>query len=212
MAWLHRSRLLWKRRHAYRSRRLALWRRREAHRYRRWVRHSKSRPEGHPLRVKWYRLFEEADAQVDKWTGLRDEAAAQLKRRRSQITGQASAHFRVGEFDCRDGTAVPRQAIPALRTLAGSYLERLRGEFGPAVVLSGYRHRAYNASIGGAAQSRHIYDEYPREVAADVRFERGNPEQWARFARALPGVGGVGQYDRAGFVHVDLGPRRDWSG
>lgn len=122
-----------------------------------------------------------------------------------------SEHFDVSEFACKDGTPVPRRAYGGLRRLCRTVLEPMRDEFGAATINSGYRHRAYNASIGGASQSQHVYDDTPDSVAADVTFERGNPKAWAEFARDL-GIGGVGQYDAAGFVHVDNGPRRDWQG
>ena len=132
-----------------------------------------------------------------------------------------SAHFVVEEFDCHDGTRVPDAAIPALKELCENMLEPLRSKYGSCKVLSGYRTRAYNKSIGGARYSQHIYDDTPGSVAADVRFAKGGPPQWARGARwrfstrsrwRKSGRGGVGQYNASVFVHVDSGPRRDWSG
>lgn len=144
---------------------------------------------------------------------------------------RASDHFAIEEFACHDGTPVPRAAHPAVKELCEHMLEPLRGKYGRCTVTSGYRHRAYNISIGGAESSQHIYDLDPRSVAADVKFERGTPAQWARSARwrfrfkrrwngtaeawrfrRLGRRGGVGQYDAQGFIHVDSGPRRDWRG
>lgn len=124
---------------------------------------------------------------------------------------RASEHFRIEEFNCKDGTPVPKAAHDGVRKLCEDVLEPMRREFGDCSITSGYRHRAYNASIGGASQSYHIYDLRPDEVASDVTFARGSVAEWAAFAREL-GVGGVGEYRRSGFVHVDHGPRRDWSG
>lgn len=135
-------------------------------------------------------------------------------------------HFRREEFDCDDGTTVPDVAIPALIALCVDVLEPLRDEFGPCAVLSGYRHRAYNAKIGGARYSQHIYDDTPASVAADARFMYGNPRQWRRAAhkamRKAYGVnrftrrrkmGGVGLYVRSNFVHVDNRLyRAEWRG
>jgi uncharacterized protein YcbK (DUF882 family) len=132
-----------------------------------------------------------------------------------------SPHFTVEEFDCHDGTRVPDAAIPALRELCQNVLEPMRAKYGCCTVLSGYRHKAYNASIGGARFSQHIYDDTPGSVATDIRFATGNPVRWARGARwrfgALRrwlrgGRGGVGCYPAQNFVHVDSGPRRDWQG
>lgn len=128
----------------------------------------------------------------------------------AEIEGpRASKHFLIREFDCRDGTPVPKAAHAGVRRLCEQVLEPMRQQFGACHVTSGYRHRAYNAAIGGATASYHIYDLHPDEPAADVTFQRGTPAQWAAYARRL-GKGGVGQY--ATFVHVDLGPRRDWWG
>lgn len=132
-----------------------------------------------------------------------------------------SQHFTIEEFDCHDGTPVPASAVPALKELCQYVLEPLRAKYGPCTVLSGYRDRAYNAKIGGARYSQHIYDEHPRSVAADVRFATGGVKRWWRSARwrfrhgrhwRRGRRGGVGYYPRSGFVHVDSGPLRDWTG
>lgn len=126
-------------------------------------------------------------------------------------TGNLTPHFNVREFDCHDGRRVPAIAVPALTKLC-HLLEKLRAEYGPALVLSGYRPRDYNAKIGGARFSQHIYELTPTSVAADLVFSRGTPAAWARSA-AMLGAGGVGRYDRSGFVHVDNRPDdARWSG
>jgi hypothetical protein len=130
---------------------------------------------------------------------------------------QLSPHFRASEFYCNDGSACPTTARPAMVRLCTVFLEPMRAKFGPCFVLSGYRHTLYNAAIGGARESQHIYEHGFESVAADLRFGKGNPAQWAEYARALrvknKGHGGVGRYDRAGFVHVDNRLyKADWSG
>jgi hypothetical protein len=130
-------------------------------------------------------------------------------------TTQLSPHFNVREFDCHNGARVPQFAIPALKELAVMYLEPMRAEFGSCIVLSAYRPKAYNAKIGGAKSSQHIYELTPSSVASDITFARGRPRQWAAKARTLADrrhEGGVGQYDNSGFIHIDNGPRRDWWG
>jgi len=124
-----------------------------------------------------------------------------------------TVHFRAREFDCHDGTPVPRSAHAALRRLCEEYLEPMRQRFGAGIVVSGYRHRRYNDRVGGAARSRHVYDEHPGEVAADVRFARGTAKEWADEAERL-GASGVGRYERSGFVHVDTrrGSPAHWTG
>lgn len=123
---------------------------------------------------------------------------------------QLSPNFRTSEFDCHDGRKVPAIAIPALRQLCKVYLEPMRAHFCPGLVMSGYRPKDYNARIGGATLSQHIYELTPSSVAADLIFRTGTPAQWAQFADNL-GAGGVGSYPS--FVHVDNRPvRARWTG
>jgi len=121
----------------------------------------------------------------------------------SRSAGQderVSAHFAVSEFDCHDGTEVPHHAYPDLRRLAHRFLEPLRVEFGPAVVISGYRTRSYNRSVGGVAGSYHVYNRRRTGVAADIQCRLGDPFQWAQFLDEL-GAPGLGRYQD--HVHVD---------
>lgn len=204
--WLLDSERTWKLKHRYRQAQLTRWRRILTDRRERL----RQRPGDDRMEL----LVEQAEDAIDKWEGSRDEASYWLRRRRGEIAAaraKLSENFDVAEFDCNDGTKVPAVAIPALRRLCADVLEPLRDRYGAATVTSGYRHRKYNEAIGGEAQSQHIYDLTPGSVAADVKFARGTPAQWATSARKLD-VGGVGEYRRAGFVHVDNGPRRDWWG
>lgn len=141
-----------------------------------------------------------------------------------------STNFQVEEFDCHDGTRVPTEAIPRLVEWCRVWGEPLRREFGPVLVLSGYRDRAYNAAIGGARGSYHVYDQHvaagsvqapARGVAVDVKPARGNPVKWQAWAvrrrgqvasLGRAGRGGIGLYVASGFVHLDTGPLRDWRG
>ena len=72
-------------------------------------------------------------------------------------------------------------------------------------------------AIGGAIHSQHIYDVTPSTVAADVRFAKGKPKQWAAYAKGLRSQykkgGGIGTYIASDFVHVDNRTyTADWSG
>jgi hypothetical protein len=128
------------------------------------------------------------------------------------LPGKLSPHFNLSEFACHNGRAVPIIAVAAVKRLAVKILEPMRAEFGPAIVMSGYRPSAYNRRIGGATYSQHIYELTPDSVAADVVFRLGTPRAWAQLADQL-GAGGVGRYDGAGFVHVDNRPgEARWSG
>lgn len=132
-----------------------------------------------------------------------------------------SPHFTIEEFDCSDGTRVPKAAIPALKELCAFVLEPMREKYGSCVVHSGYRTVSHNASVGGEPRSQHIYDQHPHGVAADVEFATGTVGRWATSARwrfdnkerwTAKHRGGVGDYPSSSFVHVDSGPRRDWHG
>lgn len=129
-------------------------------------------------------------------------------------------NFTIEEFDCNDGTKVPEEYIPALRYLCNTFLEPMRKKFGPATVNSGYRTPAYNARIGGARFSFHVYIDRERQdgVAADVRFKRGSVAQWRAKAQRIrllkrKGKGGIGYYPRGGFIHIDTRDyKADWDG
>jgi uncharacterized protein YcbK (DUF882 family) len=126
---------------------------------------------------------------------------------------QLSPHFHLREFHCHDGTRVPMAARPALRWVCNHYLEPLREHFGACRVLSGYRTRPYNASVGGARFSQHIYEDGPESVATDVHFARGTPADWAAWAEQHLHPGGLGIYPGLGFIHIDNREgRARWTG
>ena len=84
----------------------------------------------------------------------------------------------------------PIVARPAMAKLCRVFLEPMRAKFGACYVLAGYRHELYNARIGGARHSQHIYEDNFECVAADLRFQRGTPAQWAAYAKGLRGEDG----------------------
>lgn len=134
------------------------------------------------------------------------ERVGKLKKRREKIKKEKAAksgpspNFTYAEFDCNNGTPVPDNCKAAVDALCQNRLEKMRAKFGEAHVNSGYRTVAYNAAIGGASGSYHIYPEHPGMAAADTTYAKGSPSEWAAYARSL-GVGGVGQYST--FVHID---------
>jgi uncharacterized protein YcbK (DUF882 family) len=111
-----------------------------------------------------------------------------------------SPHFTSEEFDCHDGTPVPTHAHLDLISLCRLYLEPLRVRFGPVTIVSGYRTLTYNARVGGAPLSYHVYKSDRWGVAADVRCRRGTPREWHAYLEELD-VGGLGAYKD--HVHVD---------
>ena len=118
---------------------------------------------------------------------------------------QLSAHFKVREFACGDGSDAVLVA-PRLVMV----LETIRAHFdAPVVIHSAYRTPQYNAKVGGVAHSQHCYG-----TAADIVVRGKTPAAVAAYARELmPDWGGVGVYAGQGFTHVDVRETRaDWNG
>ena len=116
---------------------------------------------------------------------------------------QLSAHFKVREFACGDGSDAVLVA-PRLVMV----LQSLRSHFCAAVTInSGYRTPQYNTKVGGVTDSQHCYG-----TAADIVVRGKTPAQVAAYARQLmPDWGGVGVYDS--FCHIDVREAKaDWKG
>ncbi len=75
------------------------------------------------------------------------------------------------------------------------------------VINSGYRTPAHNARLAKAAKE----SEHMKGNAADIRIPGLSVDALTRLAKAV-GVGGVGFYPHNGFVHVDVGRVREWTG
>lgn len=85
-------------------------------------------------------------------------------------------------------------------------LQRLRDAWGkPITINSAHRCVFHNRSVGGVANSQHV------KIAFDCRCARHDQAAFARMA-AEAGFTGIGVYPGKGFVHVDMGPRRKWTG
>jgi uncharacterized protein YcbK (DUF882 family) len=128
-----------------------------------------------------------------------------------------SAHFVVEEFDCHNGAKVQKRDYDGLEYLCRQFLEPLRKKYGNVHINSGYRTKAYNASIGGASNSFHVYTSHDgNDQAADITCARGTPSDWHRTLNALRakkrgGKGGLGLYRN--FVHFDVRDyKSDWRG
>lgn len=110
--------------------------------------------------------------------------------------------------DWRTGDA--RAIDPGLLALLGDVRE-LVGGAGPIELVSGYRSARTNAarhahSHGVASNSQHIAGR-----AADIRIPGVSVARIAAAGRAHA-RGGVGYYPTDGFVHLDTGPVRTWTG
>lgn len=167
------------------------------------------------------RSFEEADEDVraelrEAQRGLEPDGGGT----RAPGIVRLSKNFVLAEFHCCRGHCapehVPGAALPALRRLVTGVLQPMRDRFGACSVNSAYRNARHNAHVGGEPRSFHQYTLRHRAPATDVSFARGSVDEWAaearRRLRAMGGIGGIGRYHRANFVHVDLGPERRWTG
>jgi len=84
-------------------------------------------------------------------------------------------------------------------------LQALRDRLGkPLILRSAYRSVEHNAAQGGATQSKHLLGE-----AFDIAMANHDPVTFEAAARAV-GFLGFGFYPRSGFMHIDLGPKREW--
>jgi zinc D-Ala-D-Ala carboxypeptidase len=108
-------------------------------------------------------------------------------------------NFSPAEIACR-GTGQIKLHLEAL-----DKLQALRDRLGkPLIVRSAYRSPAHNRAVGGAPRSKHMDG-----TAFDIAMSNHDPVAFEAAARAV-GFLGFGFYPRSGFVHIDLGPARQW--
>lgn len=84
-------------------------------------------------------------------------------------------------------------------------LQALRDRLGkPLIIRSAYRSPEHNRRVGGAKASKHMDG-----TAFDIAMLNHDPAAFEAAAREV-GFRGFGFYPRSGFIHVDLGPTRQW--
>ena len=107
--------------------------------------------------------------------------------------------FSPAEIACR-GTGRLKLHPEALDTL-----QALRDRLGkPLIVRSAYRSPAHNRAVDGAPRSKHMDG-----TAFDIAMTNHDPVAFEAAAREV-GFLGFGFYPRSGFMHIDLGPARQW--
>ena len=114
-----------------------------------------------------------------------------------------SANFCVREFACSDGS----DPVFISQDLV-DVLQKIRDHFKkPVTINSAWRSPAKNKSVGGAAQSQHLYG-----LAADITVKGVSPLVVATYAETLlSGKGGIGIYST--FTHVDVRATKSrWNG
>lgn len=117
-----------------------------------------------------------------------------------------SEHFLASEFACSccNVSNVNPKLIAALEQLRAIVQK-------PINITSGYRCKKHNARTPGAAHN----SQHTLGNAADIHVRGLSVVQLAAAALEVPDFknGGIGQYPRNGFVHVDVrGSRARWRG
>lgn len=113
-------------------------------------------------------------------------------------------YFSPHEFKCRCNR--PECDAPAMQKDLLDKLNHLRDQWGkPIIINSGSRCAFWNEKIGGVKNSEHL-----KGNAADLNTSsRQESEKLALLAEKV-GFLGIGIY--SGFIHVDNGANRRWSG
>lgn len=122
--------------------------------------------------------------------------------------GDLTAHFSKYEFRCRDGSE------HSIDCGLLAMLEAIRCHFDkPATITSGYRSPDYNAAVGGASNSQHLYG-----TAADFQVANETIDKVYDWCNEMFPVCGLGLYRRSstfgwGWIHIDnRGSRARWTG
>lgn len=123
---------------------------------------------------------------------------------------QITKNFSIHEFDCKDGTKVPKEFYKNVKELAEN-LQVLRDYINEPVMItgSGYRTPSHNKKVGGAKNSQHL-----TASGADINAKNYTPRKLAVVIEKLikegkMKEGGIGIYK--GFVHYDIrGTKARW--
>lgn len=108
-------------------------------------------------------------------------------------------NFSPAEIACR-GTGQLKLVPDAM-----DKLQALRDRLGkPLIIRSAYRSPEHNRAVGGAKASKHMDG-----TAFDIAMSNHDPAEFEAAAREV-GFLGIGFYPRSGFIHIDLGPARQW--
>jgi len=106
-----------------------------------------------------------------------------------------SKHFSDYEFKCHCGKC--ELVLPPKELI--DVLEDIREYFGrPVTIMSGYRCKNHNNSVGGAKRSKHL-----KAIAADIIISGISPNEVQKYLlKKYPRKYGIGRYSY--FTHVDV--------
>ena len=103
---------------------------------------------------------------------------------------QLTPHFSLREMVRTNHRTIDNSPGPDivehLRILCESFLEPLRGHFGPLWVTSGYRSHELNVAIGGAWDSAHLYGCAADLVPIEPGVRLDDMVAWVVFESKLP--------------------------
>lgn len=121
----------------------------------------------------------------------------------ASVTEFASvAHPLLGDFELQTERVSAGCFTPELKLL----LARLAERFDAApIVTSGFRAPRTKRQRAGKGSY------HTRCMAADVQIPGVAPSKVFAAVKSMPGRGGVGLYCHTRSVHVDVGPKREWS-
>lgn len=122
-------------------------------------------------------------------------------------------NFSLSEFDCKDGSQMPRDVQQRIQKLA-IQLQVLRNYLNTTITInSGYRSPSYNKAIGGVKNSQHVLGNASDIVAKGYSSNQVYNAIEDLIDKGLMLQGGLGLYNN--FVHYDIGyngKRRRWEG
>lgn len=120
-------------------------------------------------------------------------------------------HFKLSEFESKDGAPTPPEVLDNLVELATN-LEVVRMFVDePIIINSGYRSPSHNKAVGGAKNSQHLTGK-----ASDIVIKGLTSSEIVNILEGLIRIGaieegGIGKYPT--FVHYDIrGERARWNG
>lgn len=106
-------------------------------------------------------------------------------------------------------TNAPRAMDPKLPEILISAAEHFRSD--RAIVVSAFRHPKYNLLLRKKGHQVARDSHHTQGDAVDFQIPRVKTETLHAWAKDQK-IGGVGIYLQSGFIHMDTGPVRYWSG